>query len=327
MSRVPVWVWRALMRRLSAGDARHERTEPISGIEYTFDVDYAGDGIRAHRLDVMVPQGATEPLPVYIYFHGGGWTSGDKAPLTEYAASQAADGMVVVNANYRKATRFHASHMLEDGNAVLEWVTRNVSAMGGDPTRIVLGGDSAGGHIAALLTASTFHPELAAHHGITPAVPRDYLRGLVQHCSIADFSVMFERNFVLSFNFLRMLLPERGRGLVLRAAARFLSPIEWLDRGFPPVFVTTSERDFFYRANLNFISALKSKAIEVDSLIYQWSHANTRHTWQQNARHPESQEVYRRLASFVRSVAPVAGAVAPVIPLRPRAAASLVIAA
>lgn len=302
--RVPVWVWRALMRRLSRGDSRHEGTRPISGIDYTFDVDYFGDGIRAHRLDVLVPQAATERLPVYIYFHGGGWTSGDKAPLTEYAASQAADGMIVINANYRKATRFHAAHMLEDGNAVLEWAVQNVPALGGDPSRIIIGGDSAGGHIAALLTASTYHPELAAHHGITPAVPRESLRGLVQHCSIADFSVMFERNFVLSHNFLRMLLPQRGRGLVLSTAAKFVSPIEWLDRGFPPVFVTTSERDFFYRANLNFIDALKSKAISVDTLIYQWAHANTRHTWQQNARHPESQEVYRRLAAFVRTVAP-----------------------
>lgn len=310
VSRVPVWVWRALMTRLSAGDARHERVEPITGIDYTFDVDYAGDGIRAHRLDVLVPHGAREPLPVYIYFHGGGWTSGDKAPLTEYAASQAADGMIVINANYRKATRFQVTHMLEDGNAVLEWVARNVPALGGDASRIIIGGDSAGGHIAALLTASAYNPELAAHHGITPAVPKDSLRGLVQHCSIADFSVMFERNFVLSRNFLRMLLPERGRGLVLRAAARFLSPIEWLDRGFPPVFVTTSERDFFYRANLNFIDALTSKAIAVDTLIYQWAHANTRHTWQQNARHPESQEVYRRLGAFVRAVAPASAAVA-----------------
>lgn len=302
---MPVWVWRALMAHLTAGDERRGNVEPIAGIDYRFDIDYAGDGIRSHSLDVLAPSGGAKDLPVYIYFHGGGWTSGDKAPLTEYCASQAAEGMVVVNANYRMATRFQASHMLEDGNAVLEWVARNIGAFGGDPERIILGGDSAGGHIAALLTASTYHPELAAHYGITPAAPRESLRGLVQHCSIADLSVMFERNFLLSLNFLRMLLPERGRGLVLRTAARFLSPIEWLDRGFPPVFVTTSERDFFYRANMNFIEALLRRSITVDSLVYGREKRNATHTWQQNAKHPESQEVYRRLASFVRTVAPL----------------------
>lgn len=291
--------------RFAPGEKHKFNAEPIESVDYRFDVDYAGDGIRDHRLDVMVPRHAEEPLPVYIYFHGGGWTSGDKAPLTKYCASQAADGMIVVNANYRMATRFQVKHMMEDGNAVLDWVARNIADVGGDPTRIVLGGDSAGGHIAALLTASAFVPELAAHYGIKPQVERQNLRGLVQHCSIADFSVLFERGFVLSLNFLRMLLPERGRGLSLRAAARFLSPIEWLDSGFPPVFLTTSERDYFYGANLNFIKALRLRSIRVDTLIYGRGRVNARHTWQQDSRHPESQEVYRRLAAFVRQVAPL----------------------
>jgi acetyl esterase/lipase len=115
---------------------------------------------------------------------------------------------------------------------------------------------------------------------------------------------------VLSLNFVRMLLPERGRGLHLRTAARFMSPIEWLDRGFPPVFVTTSERDYFYRANLNFIEALRARAIKVDTLIYGRRNVNTKHTWQQDDSHPESQEVYRRLGAFVRAVAPRAVAIA-----------------
>lgn len=296
-------MWRALMARISPGELHKFNAEPVQTVDYTFDVDYVGDGIHSHRLDVMTPHAAAGPLPVYVYFHGGGWTSGDKAPLTKYAASQAADGMVVVNANYRMAPRFRLKHMMHDGNAVLEWVARHAAEFGGDPSRIILGGDSAGGHIAALLTASAFDPELAAHYDIEPAAAAASLRGLVQHCSIADFSVMFERNFVLSLNFLRMLLPERMSGLALRAAARFVSPIEWLDQGFPPVFVTTSERDYFYGANLNFIAALRGRKIEVDSLIYERKWANTRHTWQQDSRHPESQEVYRRLGAFVRTVA------------------------
>ncbi|TDW30294.1 acetyl esterase/lipase [Cryobacterium psychrophilum] len=292
------------MLRLPVNDATRVRAKSIATVEYNLDIDYVGDGVRDHRLDVLVPRGAPESLPVYVYFHGGGWTSGDKSSLTKYCASQAEEGMIVVNANYRMATRFQLSHMMSDGNDVLDWVARNISEFGGDPSRIVLGGDSAGGHIAALLTASAFEPELAAHYNISPRVDRSNLLGLVQHCSIADFSVMFERGFVLSLNFLRILLPARGRGLHLRSAARFMSPIEWLDSGFPPVFITTSERDYFYRANLNFIAALRKRSVLVDTLIYARNRVNTRHTWQQESRHPESQEVYRRLGDFVRRVAP-----------------------
>ncbi len=217
--------------------------------------------------------------------------------------------MVTVNVNYRRAPRFHMAHVLQDANAALAWVRDNIAEYGGDPGRIVLGGDSAGGQIAALLTAASFRPELARHYKLEPATPGPSLRGLVQHCSVVDFSVFFEKGFVLSLNFVRMLLPRAGRGpgrrriAELRAAAGFLSPIEWLDARFPPVFVTTSERDFFYAANLNFIARLQEHEVHVDTLIYGWDAPNTEHTWQQDFRYPESQEVYRRLHAFVRRVA------------------------
>ncbi|QCB98785.1 alpha/beta hydrolase [Arthrobacter sp. PAMC25564] len=316
------------MHSVRSSENSRFNVDPITAVTYVHDVDFVGDGIRAHRLDVITPApagtpgsgpDAAGPLPVYVYFHGGGWTSGDKAPLTKYCASQAEGGMVVVNVNYRMAPRFHMFHVLADGNAALAWVRRNIAGFGGDPSRIILGGDSAGGQIAALLTAASFHPELARHYGLNPAVPSTDFKGLVQHCSIVDFSVFFDRGFVLSLNFIRMLLPgfrSRGRQIrrasgrtggsrleALREAAGFLSPIEWLDARFPPVFVTTSERDFFYGANLNFIARLREHAVQVDTLIYGRDNANTEHTWQQDFRYPESQEVYRRIHAFVRKVA------------------------
>ena len=314
LRRVPVWAWRALMHSLGPGEVARFNAAPVTGVDHSRDIDFVGDGIRAHRLDVITPARsrgahADGPLPVYVYFHGGGWTSGDKASLTKYCASQASGGMVAVNVNYRRAPRFQMEHVLHDANAALAWVREHIQDYGGDPGRIVLGGDSAGGQIAALLTAASFRPELASHYALEPATPAASLRGLVQHCSVVDFSVFFERGFVLSLRFVRMLLPRAARsprrlGIpALRTAARFLSPIEWLDPRFPPVFVTTSERDFFYAANLNFIERLRQHGVYVDTLVYGWDAPNTEHTWQQDFRHAESQEVYRRLHMFVRSVA------------------------
>jgi acetyl esterase/lipase len=208
--------------------------------------------------------------------------------------------MVVVNVNYRKATRFHMGHILEDAAAALSWVSNEIARFGGDPQRIVLGGDSAGGQIAALLAAAIGNEELADHYGIHPTAA---VRGLVQHCSMVDFSVLFERGFIMSLGFIRMLLPGRGRGLVLADATRFLSPIEWIGPMFPPVFVTTSARDMFFRANLNFLARLRSVGVQVHTLIYGAATRNAKHTWQQNSSLAESQEVYRQLQAFVRRVA------------------------
>lgn len=325
--RVPVWTWRLLMRSVSSRERTRFNSEPITEVDYVHDINYLGDNVRAHHLDVLTPAapagdsperraGNQKSLPVYVYFHGGGWTSGDKSALTKYCANQALGGMVVVNVNYRQPPRFQMDHVLRDANAALAWVRANIGQYGGDPECVILGGDSAGGQIAALLTATIVRPELAAHYSLKPAVPGKHLKGLVQHCSVVDFSVFFKSGFVLSLNFVRMLLPSAGkaRGWMhsafstgpgmerLRAAAGFVSPIEWLDARFPPVFVTTSERDFFYEANVSFIKRLQQNAVPVDTLIYSWANANTEHTWQQDYRYPESQEVYRRLRAFVRNV-------------------------
>lgn len=326
--RVPVWTWRLLMLSVSSRERARFNTDPLTDVAYTLDISYSEDGLPAQRLDVLTPlavtgspqEGRRKPLlPVYVYFHGGGWTSGDKSALTKYCANQAAGGMVVVNVNYRKPPRFHMGHVLADANTALAWVRSNIREHGGDPERVVLGGDSAGGQIAALLTAATFRTELAGHYDLQPALERDHVKGLVQHCSVVDFSVFFSRGFVMSLNFARMLLPSRpgsrwrtpfttGRALErLREEAACMSPIEWLDGRFPPVLVTTSERDFFYEANRNFITRLEEHRVPVDSLIYGWSNANTEHTWQQDYRFEESQEVYRRLHAFVRKVSAPAG--------------------
>jgi acetyl esterase len=302
LRKVPVWVWRGFMAALARHELAHFNAEPITNVDYAIDIDFVGDGIRGHLLDVIVPRGAAVPLPVYVYFHGGGWTSGDKGALTKYCASQAAAGMVVVNVNYRRATAFRMSHIVDDADAALAWVRANIAAFGGDPTRIVLGGDSAGGQITALYSAMLSSAELATHYSIVPSLPRASLRGLVQHCSVSDFSVMFERGSILGLGFVKILLPHRGRGRSLRRAARYLSPIEWVGPNHPPAFVTTSERDFFYQANLNYVAKLRASGVAVETLIFDWSRRNTEHTWQQNARFPESQEVYASLQRFVAEV-------------------------
>jgi acetyl esterase/lipase len=207
------------------------------------------------------------------------------------------------------------SHMLEDAESVLTWVRANIADFGGDPGRLVLGGDSAGGQIAALCSAATRSDALGEHHGLRTPQSAGDIRGLVLHCGAVDMSVVFEKGFVLGLNFLRMLLPRGDdrrtmRGAALRAASRFLSPIEWVGPDHPPVLVTTSERDYFYRANLRFVDRLRSFDVPVETLIYDRASSNTRHTWQQNYRFPESQEVYRRLAAFVHRVtAPVTATV------------------
>ncbi|GGF17529.1 alpha/beta hydrolase [Subtercola lobariae] len=315
----PVWAFRAGMFLIQSSETKRMNVDPIAGVRETNDIAYVGDGHPLHRLDVLAPEtlaadevatDARAELPVYIYFHGGGWTSGDKQTVTKYCAHQAAAGMVVVNVNYRKAGRFQMNHLVEDAESAVAWVHENIHSYGGDRTRVVLGGDSAGGHIAALLTAASSNPELRDHFSM-PATPRfGGVQGLVLHCSAVDLSMLFDKAPILSTGFIRLLHPK-GSGLSaanrsLRVAAKYLSPIEWVKSDHPAVFVSTSERDYFYDSNVKFIDRLRAALVPVETLIYGSENRNTRHTWQQNFRFAESQAVYRRLTEFIERVtAPV----------------------
>ncbi|UFS59689.1 alpha/beta hydrolase [Subtercola endophyticus] len=314
----PVWAFRAGMFFIQGSETKRMNVDPIEGVRATNDIDYVGDGHASHRLDVLAPEApvaSSDALPVYVYFHGGGWTSGDKSTVTKYCAHQAAAGVVVVNVNYRKAGRFQMNHLIEDAEEAVHWVHENIGRFGGDPSRVVLGGDSAGGHIAALFTASSSNGELREHLGM-PATPRfGGVQGLVLHCSAVDLTELFDKAPILSKNFVRLLHPRGHRVAAasrsLQAAASYLSPIEWVKPGHPEVFVSTSERDYFYASNLRFITRLRAAFVPVETLIFDREHRNARHTWQQNYRFAESQTVYERLTEFIKRVtAPVTASMA-----------------
>ncbi|MBW4042704.1 MAG: alpha/beta hydrolase [Acidobacteria bacterium] len=290
------------MAQVTPRELRRFNVDPVRTVDYRLDVDYAGDGLPQHRLDVLTPRPRPGAAPVYVYFHGGGWTSGDKAPLTKYCARQAEAGMVVVNANYRAAGAHHMRHLLEDADAVLRWTRDHIGEHGGDPGRIVLGGDSAGGQLAALTAAMPSMPALAEHYGITPALPVGSIRGLVQHCSMADFRLVFEPGFAMGPGFVQLLLPERLNRTRLAHAARFLSPVEWVGPDFPPTFISSSTRDFLHPASRTLAAAMQAQGVPVDTLFLGPESRKARHTWQQDAAHPDSPIVYRRLQAFVDRV-------------------------
>lgn len=90
--------------------------------------------------------------PLLLWFHGGGWVIGDleTADSTARALANRA-GVVVVSVDYRLAPEHCAPAALDDALAVLTWSVENASLLGVDAARVAVGGDSAGGNLAAAL--------------------------------------------------------------------------------------------------------------------------------------------------------------------------------
>ncbi len=105
----------------------------------------------AHKIAVYRHGGNGGPLPVIVFFHGGGWHSGDPDDYGFVARGLAPEGAVVVLAGYRLRPEGVYPAMLEDSAAAVAWVHANVARHGGDPARLFLAGHSAGAYNAAML--------------------------------------------------------------------------------------------------------------------------------------------------------------------------------
>lgn len=128
-------------------------------------------GIRVYR-----PDG--EPRPIFIYVHGGGWTFGDLDTFDAVCRriSRAADCMVV-SVEYRLAPEHPYPAALDDVIAVTRWLTEHGQEIGGDATRMAMGGDSAGGNLtaaAALRLRDERGPRLALQVLIYPATQASF---------------------------------------------------------------------------------------------------------------------------------------------------------
>ena len=105
-------------------------------------------GIRARA---YTPAG-TGPFPILIYFHGGGFVFGSLDDSDHVCATLSRHGeCLVVSVDYRLAPEFRFPAAVHDAAAALEGVAREAREIGGDPSRIAVGGESAGANLAAVL--------------------------------------------------------------------------------------------------------------------------------------------------------------------------------
>jgi len=105
------------------------------------------------KVRIYTPKGATGPLPVIVYYHGGGWVI---ATLDTYDPSVRAlveqTGAIVVSVAYRQApeNKFPTAH--NDSFAAYQWTLKNAASFKGDPARIAVAGESAGGNLACAVS-------------------------------------------------------------------------------------------------------------------------------------------------------------------------------
>lgn len=187
------------------------------------------------KLDVYAVRGATTPIPTLIYIHGGGWTGGSKegSSLTFLPFLQM--GWNVVNVEYRLARVSMAPAAVEDCLCALRWVYRNAKQYNFDLTKLVVTGNSAGGHLA--LTTGIV-PASAGLDRECPGTETLKVAAIINWYGITDVVDLLDGPNMKTYAVQWLgSLPNREE------IARRVSPLTYVRPGIPPILSIQGDAD------------------------------------------------------------------------------------
>jgi acetyl esterase/lipase len=187
------------------------------------------------KLDVYVPAEAKGPLPAAMYFHGGGWVTRSKEYMVLNILPYLEMGWVVVNVGYRLGSVANAPAAVEDGRCALRWVIRNAEQYMIDPSRIVITGHSAGGHLS--LTTGML-PVSAGLDRQCPGNEELKVAAIVNWMGITDVLDLLEGPNQKAYA-VQWLGSQPNREEI----ARRVSPINYVRPGLPPILTVHGDAD------------------------------------------------------------------------------------
>jgi acetyl esterase len=208
---------------------------------------------------IYTPEGEG-PFPLFVYYHGGGWVLGD-IPIADASCRMLANktGRIVVSVDYRLAPEHKFPVPVEDSYAALQWVSENAAALNGNASNIVVGGDSAGGNLAAAMTLKSRGekgPAIAGQVLIYPVTALSY-----DSESYQDFKEGFglDRDLMIWFGNYYIRNEEDAKNVLV-------APILAEDlRNLPPAYVLTAEFDVLRDEGEAYAERLKEAGVMVET--------------------------------------------------------------
>jgi acetyl esterase/lipase len=204
------------------------------------DVVYGSANNTPLKLDIWYPRDDNKPAPTLIFIHGGGWIFGSKEGSVYQLLPYLEKGWRVVNVEYRMAGNSLAPGAVEDSRCALRWVYRNAKQWNFDTTKIVLTGQSAGGHLSLITgmlpdgTPLDNRCYAAEKYGDVPMK----VAAIVNWYGISDVNDLIQGPNLKNYAAMWM-------GAMPNAAdvARSVSPLTYVRAGLPPILTIHGDAD------------------------------------------------------------------------------------
>lgn len=205
---------------------------------------------------IYTPEG-TGPFPVIVYFHGGGWVIGNKQVYDGGARGLAKQSnAVVVSVDYRLAPEAKFPAAWDDALAAYKWALANAASIKGDPLKLALAGESAGGNLAVATAVAVRDAALPAPRHVLAVYP--VTQTSLTTPSYSQYAQAKPLNKAMIEWFVDKLIssPENLKDPRLQLVSAKLA-------GLPPVTIIAAEIDPLYSDGLLLESALKSAGVPV----------------------------------------------------------------
>ncbi|MGH7027845.1 alpha/beta hydrolase [Brevundimonas sp.] len=204
----------------------------------------------------------TGPVPLVLHIHGGGWVLGGPQAYERVARAYCAAGeCIVVDVDYRRAPENRHPAALDDCVAALDWARRNARRLGADPARIIVTGDSAGGHLAAA-TCQVSPAPVALAILVYPVTTASRNAQLASRQALGD-----GRYFLREFDILRAeaeyFPPDQDREK--GPESPLLASDEFLER-HPPTVVFTAGLDPLVDEGRAYVEALRRCGVDAEEV-------------------------------------------------------------
>ncbi len=271
--------------------------EAIDTVEKLSRVSVSVDGYPDADVTFFAPKGNDKILPVVIYIHGGGWSIGSASSVEWFAKLIASNGYIVANVDYALAPEYPYPTSTVQLASVLDYVYENSEQYQIDPTKIFIGGNSAGAHLASQLGALATNEAYAKEARVTLKTPGDCIKGLLLFNGVYNFDTAGDCHFPFYKKLVWSYTGEKNYLQYDRLDE--LSSIKHITKSYPATFITVGDVDPLKSETTAFIDELNAKGVDNNSLLWEGTGVGLHHDYIYEQQTEEAQKALQMALTFM----------------------------
>ncbi|HZL33657.1 MAG TPA: alpha/beta hydrolase [Tepidisphaeraceae bacterium] len=242
-----------------------------AGVKAQRNIQYVPGGDAAQSLDLYLPEKTSDkPLPLVVWIHGGGWMGGSKAGCP--ALYLVPKGYAAASVEYRFSQKALFPAQIQDCQAAIRWLRANSKKYNIDPDHIGVWGESAGGHLVALLETAGGKKAFAPIGG--NEAQSDRVQAVCDWYGPTDFNTVMQQaaddknaKSVIKFNtpddpYSDLIGVKLGDD---KEKGDAVSPVHYVGKGDPPILIMHGTKDTLVplAQSQEFVKALKKAGVDV----------------------------------------------------------------